>query len=331
MPQSNLPNDIYGPDTDTEVDNEENPYIKYRQRFLNSGVGMGSVRAMRKMFGQALLLAKTERNFGSDQFIFSHIFGDQQLWREIIRRDSLPLKDRMWSLWAGPPAGRDFPAEHLAEVRDKAKARADGNFEFGIGVDYESKIGLNTVFAEDDTEWLAFENEDLLRQVQEGRGIDLSSRRLTGLEVDIENSLPPFWTFSYEQDLPRWTSWKNVSLFTDVWTGVTPAIIHHNAHRDGLKSLRETWWSYIWFKQYARILLDAHIYAPVVPVAVSGYDDSSNREWWPYDIWKGGARNGFTELGTSGSDWIRFDEICRAYHEEIFRDGKGPWELPLVH
>ncbi|KAK5174225.1 uncharacterized protein LTR77_001305 [Saxophila tyrrhenica] len=332
VPESNLPKDIYGPETDTDVGNEENPYIKYRQRFLNSGVGMGTLRAMRKMFGQALAQAEKERNFGSDQFIFSHIFGDQQVWREVLRRDSMSARQKMQHKWRGPPANRNYNEKHLTEVVEKAKTREDGNFEFGIGVDYESKIGLNTVFAEDDTEWVHFNDEAQLRDVQASRSIDPTTGHLQGIEADIDASLPPFWTFSYEKDLPRWTSWRNVSLFTDVWTGVTPAIIHHNAHRNGLKSLRETWWPNIWFQNHSRTLLDAHIYAPVVPIAYSGYDNATAREFWPYDIWKGGARNGYAALGSSGGDnWIKFDDVCEAYHEEIWRDGKGAWVLPLVH
>lgn len=89
----------------------------------------------------------------------------------------------------------------------------------------------------------------------------------------------------------------------------------------------------MWFQKYARILLDAHIYAPVVPIAASGYDEHSVREYWPYEIWKGGARNGLAKLGWSEheGDWLRFDDLCQDFHEEIFRDGKGPWELPENH
>lgn len=327
VPESSLPRDVYGPQTDTDVGNEENPYIKYRQRYLNSGVGIGTVRAMRKMFGQALDLAQKERNFGSDQYIFSHIFGDQELWREIVRRDQGSWAGRADGR-PGQPRGRSFPEQHLSEVRQKAESRLDKNYEFGIGLDYESKIGLNTVFAEDDTEWLVFADEARVKQALHDHG----ATRSIMLDEDVANSLPPFWTFTHESDLPRWTSWSQVPLFTNMWTGIIPAVIHHNAHRNGMKSLRETWWPNIWFSGHARTLLDAHIYGPVIPLAYSGYEDASMREYWPYEIWKGGARNGNASLGTGGDEnWIRFDVICRDYHEEIFRDDLGPWILPAVH
>ncbi|MGG6499531.1 UNVERIFIED_CONTAM: hypothetical protein NY603_42095, partial [Bacteroidetes bacterium 56_B9] len=47
-----------------------------------------------------------------------------------------------------------FVPSHVEEVRKKAALRPDKNFEFGIGLDYRMEIGLNTVFSEDYTAWL---------------------------------------------------------------------------------------------------------------------------------------------------------------------------------
>jgi len=292
-------------------------------------VAVGSVRAMRKLFKQALEQAQYESNFGSDQYIFSHIFGDQEIWREMMRRDSMHAAARLGSKLKGHPKDH-FNLQHLDEVREKAANHPDRNFEFGIGVDSGSEIGLNTVFAEDDTEWVHYSDSNQLQKAQDDRKIHPRHRRLKDLPPDISASLPPFWTFSAEE-LPRWTAWSDVPLLTNVWTGITPVVIHHNAHRRGLKSRRKSWWPSIWFHKHARTLLDAHIYSPIVPVATGGYDEKSIREWWPYEIWKGGARNGRAALGSMGQGWLRFDRICRNDHEELFRDGKGIWELPENH
>jgi hypothetical protein len=71
VPQSSLPSDIYGPETDTDINDGLNPYVKYRQRFLNSGVAMGrvGVSAMRRMVDQALAQAPQDTNFGGDQYL----------------------------------------------------------------------------------------------------------------------------------------------------------------------------------------------------------------------------------------------------------------------
>nr|POF02611.1 hypothetical protein CFP56_58243 [Quercus suber] len=308
VPKSDLPEDIFGPRTDTLVNSKENPYIKYRPRYLNSGVGMGSVRAMRKLFHQAFKQAKYERNFGSDQYILSHIFGDQELWREALRRDARNVSSHYHG------EHDHFNAKHIASVRKKAASRPDKNFEFGLGVDYGSEIALNTVFAEDDTDWLVFNNNHQLQSVQKARKIPGERQRANELAPDIAAGLPPFAALPAAAAPDDEPAWQDVALFTDVWTGITPAVIHHNAHRDGLKSLRETWWPLIWFQTRARALLDAYGTAPATPMAISGYDEATRREWWPYETRKGGARDGL------GDAWIGFDETCQEYQGELFRD-----------
>ena len=323
VPNSSLPPDIFGSRTDTPSDNEENPYINDRPRFLVSGTAVGTVKAFKKLLNQAKAQLLYEPNFGSDQYIFSHVFGDQEIWREAIRRDSLGYWDGKGDLHS------HFNEKHIKEVRDKAKARPDGKFEFGIGIDYGSEIVLNTVFAEDDTGWLTWNNENEIFKAQEERNVPPHHRAID-LPTDVQNALPPFWTFSQE-NISRWTSWGEVPLFTNIYTGIQPVVIHHNAHRNGLKSLREAWWPLIWFQKHTRTLLDAHIYAPVIPVAHAGYNDDSKRAYWSYEIWKGGARNGAANLEEPGEGWVRLDEMCRAHHEELFRDGLGEWELPQAH
>lgn len=322
VPNSTLPRDIYGARTDTPS-GEEYPFQNNRPRFLVSGTAIGPVRAFRRLFDQALEQVKTEPNFGSDQYIFSHIFGDQEIWREAVRRDTASYTANLWRANSVP--GRHFKDEHIQQVRQKAAARPDQAFEFGIGIDYESSIVLNTVFAEDDTEWLTFSDSSSLLAAQNDHLVP-NKYRTTTLSPDVADALPPFWTFSVEK-FPRWTSWTSIPLFTNIFTAIQPAIIHHNAHRSNLKSLRETWWPKIWYYRYGRRLYDAYIYAPVTPVAFSG-----GREWWAKDLWKGGARvGGGATDGSESADWVRFDEVCRPWHEELFGDGGGEWMLPDNH
>lgn len=310
VPQSSLPKDIYGNDTDTDVGDEENPYIKYRQRFLNSGVAAGTVQGLRKLFQQAYRQVPADSNFGSDQFIFSHIFGDQELYREILRRDS------------GLPPNENFNAAHIEEVRAKAAAHPDGNFEFGIGVDYASEIGLNTVFAEDDTDWVNFADSEQLRRVQDDRGIPAESHRLGPIAMDIGNSTPPFATsepLDKSEHLPS-SNWEHVRLFTDVYTGVAPVVIHHNAHRNGMKSLRETWWPLIWFQKYIRTLLRTAGDVSDRPIAVKQTKGEWRREYWAMESDKMADRRGVFAKDASTGNWLSFEDLCGAYEDEIFRD-----------
>lgn len=339
VPESSLPKDIFGPLTDTDIGFEENPYIKFRPRFLNSGVIVGPVRAMRKMFAQAEKLLRDdeyETNVGSDQYVFGHILGDQSIWREAMRRDTLTKAQRAAEklVDTNPKSRVNFPDGHITEVRQKAKGQDDGRFEFGIGIDYESVLGLPTVFSETDTAWLTFHNKDQMHKAEQQVGILPGQSRLDELAKDIASTVPPYWTFNEEPDLPRELQWDDVELFTNLWTGNVPAIVHHNAHRDNSKALRETWWDRLWSQKYARTLYDAWIYEPIVPIANSGPDQDSRREWWPAERWKGGGRTGWMKHGEGEEEtreWVRFDDICKDDHEELFRDGKGPWRLPDAH
>lgn len=307
VPQSNLPSNIYGIKTDRDFKNDENPYVRYRQRFLNSGIAIGRVGTMRKMFDQALAQAPQDANFGSDQYIFSHIFGDQELYREILRRD------------AGLRPKEGLNEGHIDEVRAKAAAHRDGSFEFGIGLDYGSEIGLNTVFAEDDTEWIQFSDKDQLNEAQNDRGIPRESRRLDAVADDISTTAPPYRAAL--GILPSETLWPDVSLFTDVWTGTTPVVIHHNAHRNGMKILRDTWWPKIWFQKHLRALLDASGSGPTSYVAAIG--EAEGRQYWPGQILSGGDGKSNVAMIADSGQWLQYHDICGEYNQELFRDGRG--------
>ncbi|KAM3420436.1 hypothetical protein BST61_g3709 [Cercospora zeina] len=340
VPYSSLPEDIYGPETDTDVGNKANPFIKFRPRFINSGVAMGTVKAMRKMFNQArdlLLDDPFEGNMGSDQYIFSHILGDQEVWREALRQDSRNNLQKMKEKLEGGYAPlHPFVPAHVEEVRRKAALRPDKNWEFGIGLDYGMEIGLNTVFSEDDTAWLHWNDTAELEMAEQREHVPPSHPYGVAnqtLAKDITDTQPPFWTFNHDPKFPRWLKWPEVPLFTNIWTGIVPAVIHHNAHRDGRKALRETWWNETWFASHTRFLYDAHIWEPIVPIAHGGYDEERMREYWPDERWRGGGRASSVKNQDRdwGSRWVKFDEICRPFHEEVFRDGRGEWILPDVH
>lgn len=336
VPESSLPRDIFGPHTDTDVGFEENPYLKFRPRYLNSGVIIGTVGAMRKMFMQAEKLLRDderEANLGSDQYVFGHILGDQSIWREAMRRDSLSEAQREAErlIDTDPKSRVNFPEKHIQEVRAKAAKQEDGRFEFGIGMDYESILGLPTVFSEHDTAWLKFHNKDQMRAAEQQLGITPEQSHLGELASDISGTDPPFSTLQGESAPPQQLLWDDVDLFTNVWTGNVPAIIHHNAHRDNRKALRVTWWDKFWAQKYARALFDAWIQQPIVPIAKSGPDKDSQKEWLPAEREKGGGRTPWMLRDEEWTrEWIAFEDICKDYHEEVFRDGKGPWKVPAA-
>jgi len=59
------------------------------------------------------------------------------------------------------------------------------------------------------------------------------------------------------------------------------------------------WRLLAWLQKNPRTPFDAHSYSLAALVTSSGYSASTfYREWWPYKISKGGARDGTTEPET---------------------------------
>lgn len=346
VPNSTLPEDVYGPFTDIyfkKSDLVPEPHVMYRQRFLNSGMSMGSVKGMRKLFGAALDIANLGKNshWGSDQYILSEIYGHQQVWREILRRQDA---DGFES--ATPPV--QFRQKDLDTVRDKASARTDQNYEFGIGLDYASELVLNTVFAENETAWIVASNESAVIAAEKEQRIDGPPRSIlhnaTALGFSIPTTSPPTWV----QTAARWLSWSETRLLTHLWTGVSPVAIHHNAHRDHLKARRETWWPFLWMQPQLRDMLNAVISSvparKLKPIGHGGAGRHEDREFWAWkDEGRAGARS------ASDGSWIELDEgLCARpavdgdvdaigggvldknadTWEVIFGDGLGRWKAP---
>lgn len=304
VPNSTLPEDIFGPDTDTDV-GDRNPYLKFRPRYLNSGVAVGTAGAMRLLFAEALLRAKQDPNFGSDQNIFGAIFGDQEVYREVVRQRDVSLNTHHHSLHGDDARSGLIREQDLEAVRNMTRS-----MEFGIGLDYEGSISLPTVFSEDDTEWVNLDDQAWLDFFNYKRNIDKAHSKLV-LANDIADTAVPLTSNGTDGVEPK--DWSQVPLFTNVPTGFTPAIIHHNAHRDGMKNLRRTVWDKIWFQPYARVLMGQYMDTPLSALAVAG-----GREWRSSDEWKGGVRD---DVG----QWLPYQDVCGGTEDEVFRDGKGSW------
>ncbi|GAB7350883.1 hypothetical protein MBLNU459_g1400t1 [Dothideomycetes sp. NU459] len=327
VPPSTLPSDVYGAETDANAGDEKDPYAKHRARYLSSGFILGPAAAMRKLYNEAAKRATEEADLKSDQQIFGQLFGEQSIRRELLRQQSQSSTRSIFS-WFSSPFSTAVPHSDITKFQSTPDfaLTAMGFQDWGIGLDYSSSVGFNTMYASGDVEWLQHTNGTQKALANQARGIAKS--RIDSLSTDVVASLPPFWTFSTEP-VPRRTPWENVTLLTDVWTGVTPALIRHDPRRGGATtaasaadSRQESWWGQVWFQKHARKLYDAHIYAPLGAVAVAGED--GRRQWWGLDDWKGGVRN-------SSYRWVRFEEICTGLENELFRDGKGPWRLPLNH
>ena len=308
VPESPLPRYIYGPQTDMDVGDEKNQFLRFRQRWLNAGFIIGPVNELRRLFERALERAEANPNQeGNDQNVLSTIWGEQEYLREAARLSKLP------------------PWKRQRQASRKAFKPSNGtNYEFGIGLDYESALSIPTVFSEYDSEWLIFSDGNTLDKAFSEYNI--SDPRATSIQADVANEPGPFASIrnakAEGRPLPNQSiGWKEVPLFTNLWTGIIPAAIHHNAHRDGLKALRETVWDKMWYLPYARALLQARMREPYKPIAVG---KSDGKEW--YSTMDGEKRLGAWTDNAEQGGWMDWENLCSSKdQEEVFRDGGGPW------
>lgn len=313
-PASELLPHAYGPNTDSKGRSEDERLAHSRPRFMDSGLIVGTVRALRTLFSQAVIL----RTMTEDMHVtMNHLFGLQLVYRETLRRD------------AGMKSNPAFTAADIKLMRSYIEKRPNGAFDFGIGLDYGSELGMNTAWADKESDTIFFDNPSSLQNARDLHGVSVFTG---GLQIawDIANSLPPFWTFSREPKLPRWDHWDQIPLFTNLWTTNAPAIIHHSPTSDESAVTKQSGWDKAWHRERARTLLDVQVYEPMLPMAVAGDNSSTIREFWQMELWKGGARDAnFKQSGFDG--WVRMDEACFDYHEQLFTDGEGPWVLPENH
>ena len=318
VPDSPLPRNVYGLETDMDIGNEKNPYVKFRPRHLNFGVGLGDVASLRSLLSHALEKMTVDANFGSAQDVFAQIFEEQEYQREVIRRQDMGMVQRVGQLLKSLIVKESsvlgsLPTQRLLELADCPSS------EFGIGLDYEGLLGHATMYAEMESEWLRHNETEVIAEASKKQNI--SPVKVSRVPEDITRSLTPFWSANGAKDgLPQNLGWQNVPLYTNLWTGNVPAIIHQNTNNEGAKDA----WKRTWFHSHARKLLDVYINEPYRPVATLR-DAGHEVAYWSeaFNKWEFGTTN-------EEQQWIQWEEVCGDYQEEIFGDGKGIWRPPRV-
>ncbi|RGP64397.1 hypothetical protein FLONG3_9584 [Fusarium longipes] len=322
-PESPMPKDMYGDGTD-KIPWSFDParkYKKVRPRCVNSGLIMGSLGGLRDTLTRSKekidAVAMRGRQLWSDQALIGEVIGDQEIWREWVRH--------LGSSWNGSMAfdDRDALAHEVRTIADKALLGQ--RFEFSIGLDYNFTTAPPTCSSEEDGFFVHLLNETGILQESRKAGVPGPIRT---------NGIPPELR-SLNDTLLSSTNWGSISLYTDFFFGTTPVAIHHNAYIDGLKSSRlKGWWDKMWYHPQLRHLITQRLgssaAAPLAElnddvrgkiVYISPQEDKACRKvqvFSPLDP-------NFTPI-----DW---DAVCQKpghgvpWHEELFRDGKGPLEI----
>lgn len=279
-------------------------------RFLDSAFAVGNVRAMGTLYSEIIVRLKTDRSLQSHHAAFSQVFSEQTIYRSLVASSS--------NAWlSGLSSSSKSSLARFRPLDIETVDSRNRGLEFGITLDYGSTAALATDPATNENlAWLTFNDDSRIYTANEVLHIPQSQSKINEINPDILITLPPFWTFS-EDGLPRSAEWTKVPLLTDVYTGVSPAVIQL-AGQDN-KVLKK-WWRNIWFQKHARTMYNAHAWQPIGPVAVG----PEPREYWPVEEWKGGAR-------TVDGDWLRYETVCNGTEDQVFGDGQGAWTLPENH
>ncbi|KAM0335128.1 hypothetical protein ACHAQA_000168 [Verticillium albo-atrum] len=318
VPESPLPNDIYGAVTDTMDGPTE--WAGLRTRHLVSGFLIGPVKDMRRIFQRAnrnmvKCLEGDQKGTkyyhswchkGSDQSFFNEMFGQQEYHREVMRRHHRNAWDRFVDSIAPSRAGAPR-RQHLIEKlviddplnpsfdhqpMDDPEYHADQRYEFGIMVDHFSEVSHQTSNALHDTTFVNH-SAPLAPQVEKpahGQKVICSPRAPMPKDlVDNSGGLELF----PEGSRPRW---DQLPLYSEVCVGVIPVVAHHNWYK---KWPIDKLWPSMWWTGSGRMLLDARR-------AQAAEGKERNRV--------GGAD---TDTGKS----LTWDDLCPAeWGKEIFLD-----------
>ncbi|OBR04360.1 hypothetical protein CH63R_11063 [Colletotrichum higginsianum IMI 349063] len=310
LPESSARKDMYGPHTDEDPDQMHDR----RPRYVNSGSIIGPVGEMRRMLRRAQEKVVAKRaaglNIFSDQGIFAEIFGEQEIWRTLKRKDH--------AQWV------KNQTEH---PEDAAKEQQEN--DFGVGLDYIQDLFTPTVFEEVDGLYVVLSNGSALRDAAAERGI--IPPRVSGVPEDMIGMRSPL----EETGINIHLGWNDLPLYTDFWSTSVPVMVHHNAHRNGLKEERlRDWWKNNWFFPYLRQLLEvqAKPKKTLKPLLkIPGRDGVEDLVYGApeADTMKRKTRifnQNLRDKGLIEADW---DGLCKSEgHEEwwkdVLQDSKGP-------
>jgi hypothetical protein len=227
----------FGPYTDIRDLNDNIP------RWVNSGSIIGPVKDVRRVFDAAR--KRIQRDFssthpewrGADQGYFSSVFADQEYARYQLRPNSSQIQEH------------PFKSAFITPGQET---------DYGMFLDYFSDLTQTLALNEDFLGWLSFEKprEPAPDQTRlAAHQIDLTS--------DILSSRPPFAGIAAALDINNThvdenieklvtsSTWRNISLSTNLATGRVYPILHLT----GLKEHLDDYWSRMWFVKYGPALL----------------------------------------------------------------------------
>lgn len=289
VPDSTLAPTLYGPRTDTDApelaapEHYDDPRRFWRPKWLNSGGVVGTVKEVRHLADRAKVYSTLpEHDYkGSDQGIYQDIFGDQEIWRQA---EGMGLTTEEGSNW----------------YRDHIESGVD--YEFGIGLDYEEAMVLSTAEHKGETAWIRYGDRAEIERISVESGMIRS--RMPSLPADIARSGMPF---EFPQADAYGNDWNTLPLITNLRSGITPVVIHHNAWAWGAKELINTTWGNMWYQPHAEAMY-RH--------AESAGDRLQQTETSTGEQYEWVSNAGIIRTDSGGV--LRYSDVCAGAWEDLF-------------
>ncbi|OBT95053.1 hypothetical protein VE01_07356 [Pseudogymnoascus verrucosus] len=321
-PLSPIPKDVYGPSTDVP------PASNYRPRYLYSPNMMGRAGDLRDMLQYAQLKLDTRTSKESTQYLYSEIFGDQELKREKVRRDSLgPISAfKEWLIRNNP---KNDPQTLLGieklDLTNTGSAN-NNNPDFGIGLDYSSSIFQVLDNSVDDIQFVTFNHPTIVNSPSRISASKFSQPIY--LPQDLNSTAPPFKLHStpvqgpvsdlplLEVDkLPVNKPWADVALATNIIVPGTEIPSSMSLFGAGTPGLEDKWWKKMWYQPKARALMRRYMRSYTGHIAAEAAA-RGGEYWWDFRGGKGG-------IWTDKGEFLEWQEVCGQYDEAVFGDKMG--------
>jgi hypothetical protein len=255
-PESPIPKDICGDETDNHTDGKYN-----RPRYMGSSMVMGRVSDLRPIYKHATeLLEFGDIGARGNQYIFSKIFGEQEFARQIYAASSPPKSHWPW-----------LSSKRQSSPVPNATLRQERNYEFSIGLDYHSSIFQSMNNSAEDIRFLTFNHASIIASPSK-----LSASSFTSpitLPPDLLLTPPPFAQHTVSSPNPNppittldtisdsdSTSWQDINLATNVIVPGSSVPASLNFH--GSESLLDQLWDKMWFYKNARALMRRYVRSP---------------------------------------------------------------------
>ncbi|KAL4965952.1 glycosyltransferase domain-containing protein [Aspergillus stella-maris] len=311
VPYSTLPPDSYGWKTDLKGE-------LTRPRWLKPGAVIGQAADLKLIYAQVLRFVEEHRDTEGDFLALTQMYGKQEWVRELERRRTASGWKETLYRWIGISEATNMTG--IPPTLEPGQ-----RYEYGIGVDFESRLFFNTANAKDDVEWLRYNNVTKTSSAQMEHRVPRESRLL--LPDDVSNQLlgNPFKQPHYNKNeyinppwnetldkLPAHHSWNTIPLMTNMHSAQVPTLVHMNPKDKAMT--RDTWWSKMWYAPWARALLRKYMRSQ------TGFDAAQNallgQTFWD-------ARGGVGGVWTDKGEWIDYPEVCSGFERDLFDDNFG--------